>query len=90
MEQFAALDPTGKLLLGLLAVTFLVLIGYLVVRLATGHLREDFMTPREAMHTYFGPGDDTPVSPNGGRAWILLFVSMALMGVMLLIVHNFH
>jgi len=90
MQQIAALDPTGNLLLGLLAVTFAVLIGYLVIRLATGHLQDDFMTPKEAARAYFGPNDNdqVPERPNK-RAWIILFASFGILTIMLAIVQNF-
>jgi hypothetical protein len=89
MQHITTLDPTGKLLLGLLALTFIILISHLAVRLVTGHLRDDFMTPREAARAYLSTNDNNQAHPPK-RAWTILFASFALMGIMILIIQNLH
>jgi hypothetical protein len=89
------LTPTELLLIGTIAICFLFIVVRLIYRIATGHFREDFLTPREAVDYYARgippqrPGAATAPRQNR-RAWIILIVGCIIISIMVEVMSNFH
>ncbi len=92
------LTPTDYLLSGLIAICLAVIVVYIMYRIATGHLRDDFMTPREVRDYYLR---DIPPSrmqerlrsnPRWEQKSLAVFcIGLALMSIMVFVFNSlFH